>query len=109
MGKPYYVVRIDAGSNTVTLGSKEELMHKKLFATGANWLIEPPDAPLRAKVKIRYNDKGSAGVVHRRGEQIEVDFDRCVCAITPGQLAVFYIDDGGWRAAGGAWIERWAD
>ena len=109
MGKPYYGVRLDAGSNTVTLGPKEELMHKKLFATGANWLIEPPDAPLRAKVKIRYNDRGSAGVVHRKDEQIEVDFDRCVCAITPGQLAVFYIDDGGWRAAGGAWIERWAD
>jgi tRNA-specific 2-thiouridylase len=110
MGKPYYVVRIDAGTNTVTLGPRQEAMHKKLFAAGVNWLTDPPDGPLRAKVKIRYNDKGSDGTVRIRGEQIEVDFDQAVSAITPGQLAVFYAEqDNGWRIVGGAWIEQWSD
>ncbi len=110
MGKPYYVIRIDAGANTVTLGPKEEVMHKKLIATGVNWLTDPPDGPLPAKVKIRYNDKGSDGTVHIRGGQIDIEFDQAVSAITPGQLAVFYVgQDNVWRVAGGAWIERWAD
>ena len=110
MGKPYYVVGLDAKNNTVTLGPKEEVMHKKLIATGVNWLIEPPQDSLRANVKIRYNEKASTGSVYIRDELIEVEFDKPVSAITPGQLAVFYVEQGAdWRVAGGAWIEGWAD
>ncbi len=110
MGKPYYVVHIDAKTNTVTLGPKEEVMHKKLIATDVNRLMDLPDSPLRAKVKIRYNDKGSTATVHSLDKQIEVEFDTGASAITPGQLAVFYINEkSGWRVAGGAWIERWSD
>jgi tRNA-specific 2-thiouridylase len=110
MGKPYYVVHIDAKTNTVTLGPKEETMHKKLIATDVNWLMDQPVGPLRAKVKIRYNDKGSTATVRSLDRQIEVEFDTDVSAITPGQLAVIYVDEeAGWRVAGGAWIERWSD
>jgi tRNA-specific 2-thiouridylase len=109
IGKPHYVVGIDAATNTVILGPREELLHRKLFADNVNWLTKPPEAPLRAKVKIRYNDKGAQATVYNHGEQIEVEFDRPAAAITPGQLAVFYVEQDGWRVAGGAWIERWAD
>jgi tRNA-specific 2-thiouridylase len=110
MGQPYYVVRIDAENNTVTLGPKEELVHKKLIANSVNWLMDLPDNPFRAKVKIRYNDKGSPATVHICGKQIEVQFDTDASAVTPGQLATVYIDDNSdWRLAGGAWIERWSD
>jgi tRNA-specific 2-thiouridylase len=110
MGRPYYVVRIDAENNTVTLGPKEELMHKKLIANYFNRLTDPPDSPFRAKVKIRYNDKGAPATVHIRDEQIEVQFDTDASAVTPGQLAAVYIkDDGDWQLAGGAWIEQWSD
>jgi len=110
MGRPYYVVRIDAESNKVTLGPKEELMHKKLFANPVNWLTDPPDSPFRAKVKIRYNDKGSPATVHIHSEQIEIEFDTQASAVTPGQLSAVYIEDNSdWRLAGGAWIERWSD
>jgi len=110
MGRPYYVVHINADNNMVTLGPKEELMHKKLFATNVNWLMDPPGGPFRAKVKIRYNDKGSPAIVHIRGEQIEAEFDTDASAVTPGQLATVYIEDSSdWRLAGGAWIERWSD
>jgi tRNA-specific 2-thiouridylase len=107
MGKPWYVVHLDAKTNTVMLGPKEEVMHKKLIANNVNWLMDPPGESFPAKIKIRYNHGGSAGTVHISGEKIEVEFDEKVSAITPGQLAVFYTEqDGDWRVAGGAWIER---
>lgn len=110
MGRPHYVVRIDAEKNTVTLGPKEELMHKKFFANSVNWLTDPPYSPFRANVKIRYNDKGSPATVQTHGKKIEVEFDKPVSAVTPGQLAAFYTKDGkDWRLAGGAWIENWSD
>jgi tRNA-specific 2-thiouridylase len=110
MGQPCYVVRIDAENNTVTLGPKEQLMHKKLLAKPVNWLMDQPDNLFRAKVKIRYNDKGAPATVHIRGEQIEAEFDTQASAVTPGQLAAVYIEGNGeWQLAGGAWIERWSD
>jgi len=107
MGKPYYVVKINAESNTVTLGPKDEVMHKKLRATGVNWLTEEPASPFRAKVKIRYNDKGAFGTVSPQANSILVEFDEPVSAITPGQLAAFYIQEASnSRLIGGGWIDR---
>jgi len=107
MGKPYYVVKIDAETNTVTLGPKQEVMHKKLSACGTNWLIDKPNAAFRAMVKIRYNDKGAGAAVVPQGDSVTVEFDKHVAAITPGQLAAFYIAEGEYmRVAGGGWIDK---
>ena len=110
MGKPYYVVKIDDESNTVTLGPKEEVMHSKLWATGANWLSEKPVASFRAKVKIRYNDKGTPARISPQGNSVAVEFDEPNSAITPGQLAAFYVQEGkNSRLIGGGWIDKVAD
>jgi tRNA-specific 2-thiouridylase len=110
MGRPYYVVELDAGSNTVTLGPKEEVMHGKLQASGANWLIDEPASPFKAKVKIRYNDGGASATVLPRGNTAVVEFDEPVSAITPGQLAAFCIQEGrNSRVVGGGWIDKAAD
>ena len=110
MGTPCYVVKIDAETNTVTLGPKQELMHTKLLATGVNWLIDEPGSALRAKVKIRYNDRGAPAMVTPQGNSVAIEFDKPIRAITPGQLAVFYIeDDRDNRVAGGGWIDKLAD
>ena len=107
MGKPYYVTRIDADGNTVTLGPKEEVMHRKLWAIGANWLSEEPASPFRAKVKIRYNDAGASATVIPQENGATVEFDEPVSAITPGQLAAFYIQEAGQsRIIGGGWIDK---
>jgi len=106
MGRPYYVIKIDAGTNTVTLGTKEEKMHGSLTASGVNWLIDTPQSPFKAKVKIRYNDRGTGATVYPQAGRAKVEFDQPVSAITAGQLAVFYIQDQyGSRVAGGGWIE----
>jgi tRNA-specific 2-thiouridylase len=107
MGEPYYVVQIDAETNTVMLGPKEEVMHERLYASGANWLIDRPDVEFRARVKIRYNDTGAPATVTPWDDGVVVVFDEPNLAITPGQLAVFYIEDkAGGRVAGGAWIDK---
>jgi tRNA-specific 2-thiouridylase len=110
MGKPWYVVKVDAESNTVTLGPKEEVMHRKLFASGVNWLKERPEVPFGAMVKIRYNARPVEATVSPDGDRVSVEFNEPVSAITPGQLAVFYIrQEIGIRVAGAGWIEKTLD
>ena len=107
MGKPYYVVKIDAKSNTVTLGPKEELMHKQLWATDVNWLVDGPASAFRAKVKIRYNDQGASALVCPQDNGVFVEFDEPNRAITPGQLAAFYVEEStNNRLIGGGWIDK---
>ena len=106
LGQPHYVTKIDAENNTVTLGPKQELMHEKLTAVNLNWLMGACVAPFRAKVKIRYNSKGAMATVTPKDDTVSVEFDEDVFAITPGQLAVFYIQSGDKsRVAVSAWIE----
>jgi len=83
------------------------VMHSKLRATEVNWLIDEPMSPFRAKVKIRYNDKGTTAMVWPQGNCAVVEFDEPISAITPGQLAAFYVqEENNSRIIGGAWIEK---
>jgi tRNA-specific 2-thiouridylase len=110
MGKPYYVVKIDAEHNTIVLGPAEELMHRKFEAAEVNWLADKPTSDLRAKVKIRYNDNGRCATVVPQDNRAIVEFDKPRRAITPGQLAAFYVDEGGKsRLVGGGWIDKVVD
>ncbi|RKY22814.1 MAG: hypothetical protein DRP62_07135, partial [Planctomycetota bacterium] len=63
--------------------------------------------PFRADVKIRYNDGGTSATVSPQEDGVIVEFDEPVSAITPGQLAVFYVKEGkNNRVLGGGWIAR---
>jgi tRNA-specific 2-thiouridylase len=106
MGLPYYVTKIDSENNTVTLGPKSEVLSKKLTAENVNWLINKSEKPFRAKVKVRYNSKAVSAQVTPFENSAIVEFDEQVSAVTPGQLAVFYIqDEFGSKVAGGGWID----
>ncbi len=106
MGIPYYVTGLDATTNTVVLGPKEEVQHHQLRATDVNWLIDEPDSPFEATVKIRYNDRGKPATVFPEGNAVRIEFDRPNLAITPGQLAVFYLQQNAvQRVAGAGWID----
>jgi tRNA-specific 2-thiouridylase len=107
LGEPAYVVDIKASTNTVTLGSKQELLSKRLRARSVNWLIDEPSCSFRAKVKIRYNHSGQMAEVINEDDGVVVEFDEPVSAVTPGQAAVFYCFEAQqWRVAGGGWIEQ---
>jgi len=107
MGEPYYVVELDAVENRVVLGVKDNVLSDELRAGDVNWLIDEPGDEFEAIVKIRYNNRGSEAVVKQCEGGVEVKFREQVFAITPGQLAVFYVvDDFGEKLAGGGWIMR---
>lgn len=105
MGDPVYVVGLDAKTNTVTLGPKEKLLSKICYTDKPNWLINEPEEPFEAIVKIRYNNPGASATVYPLGNEMKIIFDDKMSAITPGQLAAIYIAEGDQRyLAGGGWI-----
>jgi len=110
-GTPMYVTRIDPATACVTIGPREEVMCRRLTASGVNWhcgrLAEAAASgggmELDATVQIRYNHAGAAArVAITAAESFDVEFAEPVAAVTPGQAAVVY---DGQRLLGGGWIE----
>jgi tRNA-specific 2-thiouridylase len=104
MGVPYYVRRIDPGTGVIEICAKEGLLEGRAAVRGVNWLVDPPDGPMRASVKIRARSASAPAeiVPGVDPEVVEVRFESEVSAVTPGQAAVFYREDG--LVMGGGWI-----
>ena len=103
-GEPRYVVRIDAESRQVVLGTKEELACRALTASQTNWLVDPPEHPLRCEVQIRYNSGSVPAVVSIPEEgKLQIEFDEPCYGVAPGQAVVCY---DGPRVLGGGWIDN---
>jgi len=92
---PLYVLGKNSGSNTLIVGTQEELGSSELIARDVNWLSgEVPGEPFRADVKIRYTAKESEALVTPvNGNQVQVRFEAPQRDITAGQAAVFYQGD----------------
>ena len=92
---PLYVLTKQAPSNTLVVGTLEELGFTELTARDVNWTSgEAPREPIRALVKIRYSAKEVAALVSPLdGDQVSVKFDAPVRDVTAGQAAVFYQDE----------------
>ena len=103
--EPLYVLSIASADNTVVVGPRRALEAPGLLTTSANWLTPVPPAPgTRAEVKIRYHHAAAGCRLHPLEDgRVEVRFDAPQPAVTPGQLAVFYLGE---RVLGGASIER---
>lgn len=97
-----YVVGIEANSNTVYVGYKNELEEKKLILKDIQWSYPIQDKTFEALVKIRYNMNAvRANVIIK--DSIELEFLEPVSGITPGQACVIYnINDG--HLMGGGFI-----
>ncbi len=105
MGEPYFVVRIRADTRQVVIGPKEALGRDSLWASDANWLIEPGDLPARVSVQIRYNGLPKPARVTLdpdNSQRFKVQFDEPQLAVAPGQAAVIY---DATRVLGGGWID----
>jgi tRNA-specific 2-thiouridylase len=89
---PLYVLGKDAGTNTLVIGTQEELGSRELSAYDVNWLSgEMPRESFRADVKIRYTAReAEALVMPLEGNQARVQFDAPQRDITAGQAAVFF-------------------
>ncbi len=105
LGEPVYVTKIDAESNTITLGRDADLMHRELIAKAVNFISVPDlksGVPVTAKVRYKDNATG-AFAKQLDSETIQVIFDEPKRAITPGQSVVMYDSDD---VIGGGVIER---
>ena len=98
-GHPVYVCKKDLENNKVILGSNDDLMCGSLEADDFNWMIEPPEAPIKCKAKTRYNMREVPCTAVRDGDRVTVTFDSPVRAVTSGQAVVLY--DGDYVLGGG--------
>jgi tRNA-uridine 2-sulfurtransferase len=102
-GEPRYVVRLEADTRRVVVGTRDELARSALTADRANWLIDEPQEPFACHVQIRYNSSAApAQVTPLDAGRFAVTFDEPRHGIAPGQAAVCYLGD---RVLGGGWIE----
>jgi tRNA-specific 2-thiouridylase len=106
---PLYVIATDSGSQTVTVGSNDDLLRSGLIARDIRWLSLPGfggpglAAPARVRVRIRNRHTPAWATLYPLSEnRAEARFDEPQRAVTPGQAAVFY---SGELVVGGGWIE----
>jgi tRNA-specific 2-thiouridylase len=115
LGQRVYVTRKDAASNTVTVGSKEELLCGSCEVGEANWLVDVPAGELRCWAKYRYNTPACEAIVRTSGDgeantpsgrrgRFEVDFDQPQEAVAAGQAVVLYSARDPDHVLGGGWI-----
>jgi len=91
LGQPMFVTKIMPESNTVVLGTADELERKEAWVRNLNLVkYESITEPIEAITKIRYKDAGSLSNIVQIGEHMKVDFHHSVSGIAPGQSAVFY-------------------
>src|SRR5439155_25927105 len=63
-GERRYVLKIVPETNDVVLGDREELLARRLVASGVNWLIDAaPTGPLLCGAKIRYRHAATPATV----------------------------------------------
>ncbi len=102
IGHPVYVISKDIEKNTVTVGSNEDLLTTKLYASDFNWIAPKPIGELSCNAKTRYNMKEQPCRVWIDGEKVVVEFENPVRAVTSGQAVVLY--DGDYVLGGGTII-----
>jgi tRNA-specific 2-thiouridylase len=93
---PMYVLRKDIGANVLVVGAEAELGVDRLTAGEVNWIAGRPKATaFNAQVKTRYTAKAQTAEVTpvEDGSRVQIQFEQQQRDITPGQGAVFYVDD----------------
>jgi len=92
--EPYYVLRKIVATNTLIVGSKDDLDKIIFEVDNVNWIINKPSGTIAADVKIRYrSNRFPAQIIAMDKGRYRIITEDPVRAITPGQYAVFYKDD----------------
>jgi len=93
-GEPRYVTKIDPETNTVVLGTFDDLQKHEMWVKDVN-LVKYESLPDNTEsiTKIRYKDPGTNSTISQHDGLVKVVFHKTVNAVAPGQSAVFYDGD----------------
>jgi len=102
--RPLYVVRIDAVTDTVVVGAKEQTTVSLMRIARTNILRSAaPAVGERFQVMVRSTSRAVGCTVANAGkDSLDVRFDAPQSGVAPGQAAVLYDGD---RVVAGGWIE----
>ncbi len=102
LGKPAYVIKINAVKNTIRLGDAEELLTREMLVEHPEFENRERYADRTISVRIRYRSTPLPARIQPLDDgNMKVVFEKDASAITPGQSAVFYDGD---RVIGGGII-----
>lgn len=92
---PLFVLGFNKVKNELIVGEEQELYRKEMKVGDVNLLLmDSIDKPMDVTVKIRYSSKPAEAIINQtEAGYIQVIFKNPQRGITPGQSAVFYIDD----------------
>lgn len=101
---PLFVLGFNKEKNQVIVGEEKELYKKEIIVKDINLLlVDEIKEEIEVKVKTRYSSKEAKAKITQNKNTIKVIFDEPQRAVTPGQSAVFYVDD---IVLGGGKIEK---
>lgn len=91
---PLFVLGFNTLKNEVIVGEEKELYKKEVTVTDINLLlVDEINEEIEVEVKTRYTSKVAKAKIKQDRNNIKVIFDEPQRAITPGQSAVFYVED----------------
>lgn len=91
---PLYVIGFNKEKNELIVGEEEDLYIKSFKVKNYNLLlIDELNEPMKVNVKTRYKSLEKTATIYMEDGFIKVEFDEKQKGVTPGQSAVFYIDD----------------
>jgi tRNA-specific 2-thiouridylase len=93
VGRPAFVARIDPEHAAVHLGGEDALLARDAELRDVS-LADGVALPMRARVRVRFRHDGERATIRPMQGGALVRFDTPVRAVTAGQIAVFYDEDG---------------
>ena len=92
--KPFYVISKNIENNTITVSHRqniiENLLHKKVLCSSANWILESPKNNKKYLAQIRYHGEYLDCIVNcKNSTDIEIIFNKNIL-IDKGQSIVVY-------------------
>ena len=93
--EPLFVIGFNKVKNEVIVGTEKDIYKKEILVNDVNLLLmDELKEPIKVNVKTRYSSGEAEAIIEKLDDEtIKVTFKQPQPRITPGQSAVFYIDD----------------
>ena len=102
----FFVYRKDAKNNILYVAKEKDeilLQSTSCVVDGVNWIGDKPEGRIEVGVKFRYRQPDQFATLAFQGEKVVLEYPQGVKAVTPGQIAVFYLGE---RMLGGGIIDE---